>query len=69
MFKVITNPIEELLVVQRVRLATCDLVKKVNVIDLCATRECLIARETHTKALREAGVIAPEDINLYEDGV
>ncbi|MBF0268787.1 MAG: hypothetical protein HQL44_09350 [Alphaproteobacteria bacterium] len=54
MFNVITNPFEELLAVQPVHLATCDLVERANIVDLCATRERMIAREALTKAARES---------------
>ncbi|CAA6603768.1 hypothetical protein MTBLM1_130020 [Rhodospirillaceae bacterium LM-1] len=68
MLAIITNPFEDLLVIHPVRLATCDLVERAGVVDLCATRERMMARVKLSKALRESGVIDPEDLNLYEDG-
>ncbi|MBI5121957.1 MAG: hypothetical protein HZA67_13225 [Rhodospirillales bacterium] len=54
MFIVITNPFEDLLVIQPMRLATCDLVERADIVDLCATRERMFARETLTKAAWES---------------
>lgn len=64
---ILDNPFGDLLVIQPMRLATCDMVEKASVVDLCATRQRMIAREALTKAARESRLINPDDLNLYED--
>lgn len=64
---ILDNPFGDLLIIQPMRLATCDLVERAGIVDLCATRERMIAREALTKAARESRLINPDDLNLYED--